>query len=617
MKVYFSIGQKYLLLFILSFVSLGYLSAEEVTFRAGAPGAVVKGEQFRLTYTLQGGDGEDLKAPSSIKGFEVLFGPSVSRSSSIQIINGKTTSNSSESYTYILSATTEGTFTLPAATIKVDGRTYTSNTVQVKVLPPDKNAQSQNQQGGGGQPAASNSTAQNISSSDAFIRAIVSKAKVYEQEAFVVTFRFYTTLEVRDIGKIEFPEFDGFMVEDQDLPPTRQLKMEHYNGRNYYSVDLKRSLLFPQRSGKMTIPSGKIEMVFNVRSGKSVQTFFGPQYVMTDVKKVMMTNPLTINVTPLPNGKPLDFSNGVGSFTMTPSISATDIKANDAVTIKLVISGTGNMKLLKTPELKLPKDFEAYDPKITNNLKFTDNGLTGTKTIEYLFIPRYQGTYKIPPIELPYFDTKSNSYKTLATPEYTLNVAKDPNASNANAATSYTQSDVKVEQDIRYIKTGELSYTKVDSFFVGSVSYCLWYLIPAILFSIVFFLYRKQIKENADVIRMKTKRANKVAIKRLKQAEKHLHANQKEAFYEEVLRATWGYLSDKLIIPVADLNRDNIEQELLKYGASSELINKFIQVLDTCEFARYAPVDSDAAMDKVYKNAADAIGEMESSKTKK
>lgn len=609
--------QKYLILFILSLLSLG-INAQEVTFRASAPNTVAKGDNFRLVYTLRGGEGSNINVPETIKGFDILYGPAVSSSYSTQIINGKATTDSSESYIYTMTAASEGTFTIPTATIRVNGKTYTSNSIQIKVLPPDKNAKAA-QQGGanqGGQPSESSSTAQKISSSDAFIRAIVSKSKVYEQEAFTVTFRFYTTLQVSDIGKIEFPEFEGFMVEDQDLPPTRQLTMEHYNGRNYYSVDLRRTLLFPQRSGKITIPSGKIEMVFNVRSGKAVQTFFGPQYVMIDVKKTMTTSPLTINVTQLPEEKPANFSNGVGSFSMSQSITSTNVKANDAVTLKLVISGTGNMKLIKTPELELPKDFESYDPKITNDLKYTDKGLTGTKTIEYLFIPRYQGTYKIPPVTLSYFDNNSNSYKTLSTPEYTLNVAKDPNAGQNNA-TSFNQSEVKVEQDIRYLKTGNPSFTKTDSFFFGSTAYYLWYIIPMLIFIVCFILYRKQIKENADVIRLKTKQANKVAVKRLKLAGKYLQAHQKEQFYEEVLRATWGYLSDKLVIPVANLNRDNIENELIRYGASSELISKFISILDTCEFARYAPVESDTAMDNLYKDTVDAIGEMENLKVKK
>lgn len=609
--------QKYLVLFIISLLSLN-ISAQEVSFKASAPNVVAKGDNFRLIYTLRGGEGSGINAPETIKGFDVLYGPAVSSSYSTQIINGKATTDSSESYIYTLAAASEGTFTIPAATIKVNGKTYTSNSIQIKVLPPDKNAKAGQQQGGaqGGQASEPSSTAQKINPSDAFIRAIISKTKVYEQEAFVVTFKFYTTLQVSDIGKIEFPEFEGFMVEDQDLPPTRQLTMEHYNGRNYYSVDLRRTLLFPQRSGKITIPPGKIEMVFNVRSGKAVQTFFGPQYVMTDVKKTMTSSPLTINVTPLPEGKPANFSNGVGSFTMSQSITSTNIKANDAVTLKLVISGTGNMKLIKTPELQLPKDFEVYDPKITNDLKYTDKGLTGTKTIEYLFIPRYQGTYKVAPVTFSYYDNNSNSYKTQSTPEYTLNVAKDPNAGESNA-TSFNQSEVKVEQDIRYLKTGEPSFSKIDSFLFGSTAYYLWYVIPFLAFVVCLILYRKQIKENADVIRMKTKQANKVAVKRLKLAGKYLQTHQKEKFYEEVLRATWGYLSDKLVIPVANLNRDNIEQELTQYSASEELISKFISILDTCEFARYAPVESDTAMDNLYKDTVDAIGEMENLKVKK
>ncbi len=609
--------QRHLLLWILLFLSLG-LNAQ-VKFTANAPAAVVKGAQFRLIYTLRGGEGDNINAPSSISGFDILFGPAISSSSSMQVINGNVTSDSSESYIYTLVANSEGAYTIPAATITVNGKSYTSNSLQIKVLPPDKNAQAQQQSGGGGggdQSSSATSSAQNINSSDAFIRAIVSKSKVSEQESFVVTFRFYTTLEVRDIGKIEFPEFEGFMVEEQPLSSTRQMTFEHYNGRNYHAVDLRRTLLFPQRSGKMTIPSGKIEMVFSVRSGKAVQTFFGPQYVMTDVKRTMTTSPLTIDVSPLPDDKPANFSNGVGTFSMTPSISATDIKANDEVTIKLVISGTGNMKLIKTPEIVLPKDFESYDPKITNDLNYTDNGLSGTKTIEYLFIPRYQGTFKIPPLELSYFDIKTRSYKTISTPEYTLNVAKDPHA-GTNAATSFTQTDVQVEQDIRHIKTGEPSLDSVDKFLFGSWVYWLWYIIPFAGFVAVFILYRKQIKENADIARMKTKHANKVAVKRLKLAGKYLQLHKKEPFYEEVLRAVWGYLSDKLVIPVANLSRDNIEQELIKFGASQELITKFISILDTCEFARYAPAESDTAMDDLYKDAVDAIGEMENSRIKK
>ena len=625
MKASFNISVKYILSAVLFVLALGYTKAQSTSFTTNAPNAVVKGAQFRLTYTLSNADGTNFRPNSdNINGFNVLYGPSVSSSSSIQIINGKQSSNSTVSYIYTLEAAKEGTFTLPGATIQVDGKTLTSKSVQVKVLPPDKNANQnqansnnrQSNQNGGG-PFPTNSNSNNISSSDAFIRAIVSKTKVYDQEAFTVTFRFYTTLDVRDIGNVEFPEFNGFMVEDQDLPGNKQLQLDHYNGRNYYAVDLKRSLLFPQKTGEISIPSGKIEMVFSVPSSRVVNTIMGPQYIMSDVKKTLVTNPIKIDVMPLPQGKPSSFANAVGTFSLTPSISATKVKANEAITLTLDISGTGNLKLIKTPEITLPKDFEEFDPKITNNFKFSTKGLSGNKKIEYLFIPRYPGNFKISPIDISYFDIDSNTYKTLSTPEYEITVGKDPNAGNTSVVSNYAQSDVKVENDIRYLKTGNPSVSFINSYFAGSLSYYLWYIIPALLFLIALILYRKQIKENADLVALKTKRANKVAIKRLKQAAKYLSANQKEAFYEEVLRANWGYLSDKLIIPVSELSRDNIEQELNRYGASSTLISKFINVLDTCEFAQYAPVESDAAMDNLYKDAVDAIGEMESTKNKK
>lgn len=623
MKASFNTSVKYILLVVLSILAIGYAKAQSPSFTTNAPSAVVKGEQFRLTYTLSNANGKNLKPNSdNVNGFDVLFGPSVSSSSSIQIINGKQSSNSTVSYIYTLQATKEGTYTLPGATIEVDGRTLTSKSVQIRVLPPDKNANqnqtnSNNRQNGNVGPAPANSNSNNISSSDAFIRAIVSKTKVYDQEAFTVTFRFYTTLDVRDIGNVEFPEFNGFMVEDQELPANKQLQLDHYNGRNYYAVDLKRSLLFPQKTGEMSIPSGKIEMVFRVPSSRVVNTIMGPQYIMSDVKKTLITNPVKIDVMALPEGKPSSFANAVGSFSMTPSISATKVKANEAITLSLDISGTGNLKLIKTPELLLPKDFEDFDPKITNNFKFSTKGLTGNKKIEYLFIPRYPGDFKIPAIDFSYFDIDAKTYKTISTPEYSITVEKDPNAANNAVVSNYAQSDVKVENDIRYIKTGTPSETALTNNFVGSLSYYLWYIIPALLFFISLIIYRKQIKENADLVALKTKRANKVAIKRLKQAAKYLAANQKEAFYEEVLRATWGYLSDKLVIPVSELSRDNIEQELNKDGASSALISKFINILDTCEFAQYAPVESNAAMDNLYKDTVDAIGEMESTKNKK
>lgn len=597
--------QKKLLIFIVLIISVGYIYGQEVTFQTSVPSSVVKGEQFRLTYVLRNGNGQEGKFPTEIPGVDILYGPSVSQSHRTQVINGKSSSESSESYTFVLMANQEGVYTIPSASIKVNGKTYNSGVAKVRVLPPDKASQSQPHTVG-------TSSAQRINPSDAFIRAIVTKTSVHEQEAFLISFRFYTTLQVVNIGKIEFPEFEGFMVEDIDLPANRELKLEHYNGRNYLAVDLKKSILFPQRSGKITIPTGKIEMVFKVPSGRKVQTLFGPQDVEVEAKRTMTTAAQSIDIKPLPEGKPASYANAVGTFTMDANISETKVKANEAITLTLTISGVGNQKLIKNPELKLPKDFEAYDPKVTNNLRITNEGLSGTRTIEYLFIPRHHGSYKISPLEFSYFDPKSKTYKTLKTPEYSLKVDKDPNA-GSNTGVSYTnQNEIDVVQDIRFLKTGDFSYLKINEFLVGSTGYLLWYIIPVIIFIICFIIYRNKIKQNSNIALMKTKKANKMAIKRLKIAETHLKAHNKEKFYEEVLRAIWGYLSDKLTIPVANLNRENIEQELSNSGVSSELISTFINILDTCEFARYAPAESDDAMDKLYQQTLDAISEMDS-----
>lgn len=578
------------------------VSEAQVTFKATAPASVVEGEQFRLSYVLNQ-EGRDLRLPD-LPDFDILFGPSTSTSFSQRTINGKTTSERSVTYTYILVAKTTGTFTIGPASISVDGANYQSNSLKVEVLPPDEKS-SQSSRGGG-----SSSGSATVSDNDAFIRAIVSKNNPYEQEGFTVTFRLYTTLNIVNFGRIQFPEFEGFMVEEIDVPVNQQLQMERYNGRNYYTADLRKTLLFPQKSGQITIPSGRLEMVFSVPSGRSVTTFFGSQELMVDVNKTLVTNPVVINVKPLPANRPTSFANAVGTFTMKPNINTTQLRANEAISLRLEISGTGNMKLISNPVVEFPSNFEVYDPTVTNALNVTSNGLTGIRTIEYMAIPRYEGNYTIPPVEFSYFDINTNSYKTLTTEEYSLQIAKgDPGS--ITSSNFVNQQDVRVEQDIRFLKTGEPNYLSISNFFVGSLNYWLWYIIPFVLLVVLFIINRKQARENANVALMRNRKANKIAIKRLKLAEKYLKEQKKENFYDEVLRAIWGYFSDKLSIPVANLSKNNIENELSKNGISGELISRFMQILDTCEFARYAPAESDAEMESVYNNTFNAIGEME------
>lgn len=585
----------------------------KATLTADAPDVVVSGDQFRLTFTVNTQKVKDFRAPSITKGFDVLMGPSRSQQSSTQIINGKVSSSSSITYTYILMAGDAGTYTIPAASIEANGEKIFSNAVTIKVLPPDQSASGSK----GGQKssaqAGNQATSGRITSNDLFITATASKTTVHEQEAILLTYKVYTLVNLRQLfGKM--PDLKGFHTQEIELPQQKTFSLEHYKGRNYNTTVWSQYVLFPQQTGKLEIPSITFEGVVAIQtvSDDPFDAFFnGGGY--QEVKKKIVTPKLTINVQPLP-AKPANFSGGVGEFTLASSINAKDVKTNDAVTIKLTISGSGNMKLISTPEVKFPEDFEVYDPKVTNNFEASRAGLSGTQTIEYLAIPRHAGNFTIPPVEFTYFDLKSNSYKTLKTEAYNINVAKGQGNADQVIADFTNKENVKVlGQDIRFIKLGDTKLMPKGDVFFGTVGYYLWYIIPFVLFVGLVVFFRKQAAENANVAKVKTKKANKVATKRMKLAGKLLAENRKNEFYDEVLKALWGYISDKLSIPVSQLSKDNIEAELAKYGVADDVIKDFINALNECEFARYAPGDENEAMDKVYTTSVEAISKMENS----
>ena len=597
--------KKIILLFICIVTTITVWADDKITFTANAPEVVVSGDQFRLTFTVNSQKIRDFRAPN-IKGFEVLMGPSRSTQSSTNIINGKVTSSSSITFTYILMADKEGDYSIPGASVVADGNPYVSNSVKINVLPPD---QTQNQ-GIASRNQASNSQ---ISNKELFITATASKTNVYEQEAFLLTYKIYTQVNLTGL-RGDMPDLKGFHTQEVELPRQKQWTLEHYNGRNYNTTVYSQYVLFPQQSGKLEIPSITFEGVVTevIPSSDPFDIFSGGR--SRDIKKNIVTPKLTINVKSLPEGKPSNFSGGVGDFTMSSSISTQELKTNDAVTIKVIISGTGNMKLINTPEVAFPQDFEIYDPKVDNKFSLTREGLAGSKVIEYLAIPRHAGEFTIPSIEFTYFDLKTQSYKTLKSEPYTLNVAKGEGNAEQVIANFTNKEDLKVlGKDIRYIKTGHTKFTPKDEFFYGTMSYYLWYIIPLICFISFLLIYRKQAIDNANVAKMRNKKANKVASKRMKNAGKLLAEKKKEAFYDEVLKALWGYISDKLNIPVSQLSKDNIEEELVKYNVSKELIHTFIETMNECEFARYAPGNQNEAMDKVYASAIDVISKMENS----
>lgn len=592
-----------------------YIAADNISFRATAPSTVVAGRQFQLTYTINS-QSKDLRAPEFVD-FDVLAGPFTSTSTSVSWVNGKHTSNYEQTYTYTLVANKEGDFTLQPATITANGETYKSNGLKIKVLPPDDtSAQSGTQQrqtqGHQAQPASSS----NISSDNLFVRTIIDKRKVHEQECLSISYRLYTLVDVIQLtGNTKIPDFDGFMKQEIDLGTNNQFELENYNGRNYQAITLYSYLLYPQHSGDIEIPQAKFEVVVRVRNQAQVRSIFDSFFdTYTNVTKPLTASGSTIHVAPLPTGKPSSYLGGVGHFDLASSVSTNELKVNEAVTLTLEIRGSGNLKMIKTPTVDFPEGFELYDPKVTNNFKTTSQGVSGTKKIEYLAIARSGGDYSIPPVEFSYFDTKEKTYKTLRTPTYNIHVDKGVNEEADQTATIYNSNkeDIKsLNSDIRYINMSEPKIAKQPRVEIGSGMFWMFYCIPLLISIVLFIIFRKQIRDNADLRKVRYRKANKVVQKRLKTARSYMKAGDKTHFYDEILKASWTYLSDKLSIPTSELNKENVADTLRSHGATEELIAQFMGVLSDAEFAQYAPVQAENALEDMYEKTSLMIEEME------
>lgn len=607
------------LLYILIFIMLSVSGlADEISFRASAPSTVEAGGKFRVQFILNTQNVSGFNAPD-FKGFEVIYGPATSSQSSFQMINGRTSQSSNIIYTYVLLTANPGTYTIGSASVQVDGKTVKSQPVQVKVLP-SAGGSSTNARGNNNDNyheerlnSSSTSSSQSNSGKDLFMTATASRTKVHEQEAILLTYKIYTLLDLTQLdGKL--PTLDGFQIQEIPLPRTKEFELEHYNGRNYRTVVWSQYLLFPQKSGKLTIPSITYEGVVVTRNRHidPIEAFFNGQSGYVEEKRSIVTPSLTIDVASLDN-KPAGFFGAVGKFSIASDISTEEVDANDAVTLKISVKGCGNMKLIATPQVEFPKDFETYDAKVNDSFQLTRAGLEGTKEFEYLVVPRHAGTYEIPSVKFIYFDTDSRTYKTLTTDAYTLKVNKAKGSSGQNVS-NYTgqQQDVQqLNQDIRFIKKGEVEYHQLGSTFFGTWKYWASYILPLLLFVIVVLLGRQRMKANANVALSRGRKANKVALKRMKAAKSLLDAHDVGKFYDEVLRALWGYVGDKFNMSQETLNKENIEQSLASRQVPVEYVQQFIKVLNDCEYARYAPGDPNANMENVYNSAIDAISKME------
>lgn len=598
--------KKLIVYFLFITVTLG-AKAEQTRFVMSAPNAVEMGQQFRLTFTLND-RGNNLQLPPGLNNnFDVLMGPSTGQSTSISTINGKTTTEVTFSYTFILRAKQEGTFEVRPASIEVDGKVIESNPLKIQVV---KSQQQQQPSTGGG--TADTTTPAELSGDNLFLRVELSKQNVFRGEQLIATVKLYAAPDIPISGfdDVSLPTYEGFYTQDIEVPKQINFTREVYNDRIYQVGILQKTVLIPQVNGKITIDPFSMSLLVQqrVRPRSFFDDFFSG---MQTVKSRISSTPVTVNVKDLPP-QPDNFYGGVGNFTVSSEISSTGVSTNDAVTLTLTINGTGNLRLIRNPEIKLPTDFEVYDPRATENIRATDIGVTGSKTIEYLFQPRFEGEYKIPPVDFTFFNPSSGTYVTRSTPEYVLKVSKGTGDQNATVISSRQRENLElIGQDIRFIKQGNPMLRIYGTTFYGTPLFYSIYGGSTLLFLILIFIYRKKVRESANVTLMRNKKANRVAAKRLREASGYMKKNQNEAFYEAILKAYWGYLSDKLAIPVARLNRENAIANLKQRNVDEPTINDLLEVLEQAEFARFAPAGGSEARSEFYTKAATTMSRLE------
>uniref|UniRef100_A0AB33J849 Tetratricopeptide repeat protein n=1 Tax=Prevotella sp. GTC17260 TaxID=3236796 RepID=A0AB33J849_9BACT len=597
------------------FISLFYIilwNTQSVaqTISVSVPHQVAVGENFRLSYTISTQDVDDFRAGNIPSALEVLAGPYTSSQSSYQISsNGRASSSSSTTYTYTLYAAKNGTYIIPPAIAVINGKKYASRAAKVEVSGHTRNTTTpQMHEDNNSQMRSSGSR---ISGNDLFIKVSANKRVVHEQEPILLTYKVYTLLDLTQLeGKM--PDLTGFHTQEIKLPQQKNFHVENVNGKNYRCVTWSQYVMYPQITGKLTIPSITFKgiVVQQNRNVDPLEAFFNGGSGYVEVKRNIVAPSIDVQVLPLP-ARPANFSGGVGTFNISAQLNKNQIKTGEPIQLRISISGVGNLKLIKQPEIKLPKDFDKYAPKVTDKTQLTAQGVEGSMIYDYIIVPRNVGQYDIPPIEFVYYDTPSNSYRTISTQPFKLNVTK------GNGATNTVSNFSAKENDIREIKRGNVDSYDIHQSFFESTTYWLLIILPIGTFGILLFAFRKRAKENADVIGAKGKKANKVANKRLKKAKGLMELGNHHEFYDEVLKALWGYVGDKMNIPVEELSRENISEKLQTYHVDHATISMFISAIDECEYERYAPRDVAGNMNKTFDAAMTAIMDIENVMNKK
>ena len=586
------------------------VAAQAASFTVEAPRQVVEGNKFNVTFVLKNGEGNSF-TPPEVTGAKLIYGPSVSHSYSSTWVNGKSSSSSTEEYTMIYKATATGKCHIGAASVVSGGNKLTTKPLTIDVLPAGSQPSQQMQSTPGAPTPYSDPMTQSadkaVGSKDLFVRIEMSKPRVYEQQAVVCTIKLYTKYQISQFMPTIQPSFDGFLIEEIPVQPSLN-KVETLNGERYMTAILKKCILYPQQSGKLTITSGNYDV--SVVQFDTFKSIFGSISKPVEKDLKVQSNTATVNILPLPEPKPASFSGAVGKFNVTADLQpATGFKTYSAATYRYIISGTGNIKYIKAPEVKFPDQFDVYDPKTDAQVNDAAGDMRGKVVISYSFIPQYAGEFEIPAGEFTYFDPDEGKYETITVPARHLTVAKG----EGQPSNHYRMKNM----DIRPIKSGDLGLKKSHGYILDNWTYWLWFLLPLLALAALLIYYRKQLKERADVRRMRAKRASKVAQRRLKAARGFASRGDRNGFYAEMLNAMWGYMSDKLSIPVSELSKDNINAELEQFGVNEQLRKEAMDLIDKCEFAQYAPELAQGDLNAVLDEAAGVIDRLENVKRKK
>ena len=585
---------------------------------------VMVGERFQVVFEANA-EGKNFQAPS-FDGLTVLGGPFTSTSSSFSMVNGSMSHTVKCTYTFALQAYQEGTVHVGSASLTVKGNKITSQPFDIKVIPDDGSHAAPSGGGtssGQGQSQQNNTDSQ-VSGKDLFLRVIPSKKSAYVGEQVVLTYKLYTKVPVSSVSLSKMPSYAGFWTKDvSDNSGTLKQSSEYINGIEYTTAEIQKVIVVPQRSGKLALDPMTMECIAQIRTERNnnrsmdpFEAFFNDPFFnrnIVNVKKELSSQALTLEVKNLPeNGKPASFAGAVGNYSFKSDIDKTELSTNEAVTLTLTVSGTGNVELLQMPEPVFPPDFEVYDPKISTSTNVGPQGLTGTKKAEYLAIPRRAGSFTIPSVEFSYYNSSTDSYEVLSSDPYEIKVEKGSGSDDGGAVFTSNQEDIKyLGSDIRHIMTGDARLKPTHTVFFGSAAYFVALLVLLMLFIVLLFVLKKREQMSKDTAANRNRKADKVARGRLKNAYQHLKAKDQEKFYVEMSQALWGYIADKLGIERSKLSMDTVSETMKGKNVPDELTQQFVDTLNNCEFARFAPGSAEEKMDDLYQRGIDVISKAE------